>query len=683
MSAEPGGMPSGEGRLPGVGGPADHHPYDEYVTPLFDYCQELLGSPAAAADAVRETLISAEAQVGNVREPGLLPVWLYYLARQQCQELRPEGLPEMAVPMAVLATLGSTADADATDTAEISRNGIEKYGRRMEALIAATTALAWLPPRDREVLSLAFRHGLDAEDLAAVLGIAGFRAQVLLSAAAGRFDKAAAVTATIARADQIDCPGLGAVFGDWQPAMPALTPSLRKRLVRHIDICRICAQGREGLSLSPELLSAVPMAGPAAAAAQQISSAYDPALGTYRRQRAVSAAARTAAGMAAVGAAGTGVAAAELVPARPRAAAGRPRAGIEAQDDWGDLTADLPGPSHGHGLKIVRKVPLISVAVLVVLVLVAGIGAAAYLQARHDLNSIRRLGNPFASIPARLRAPLPTGPAAKDLTFLVVGVGTRSAAAGNSASGIADALMLVHLIAGGKGAYVVSIPRDSWVPIPAHHKGKAGSAYALGGAALTIRTVEHLTNVRIDHFAIIDWTGFRGVTDALGGVTVNIPVTTHDPGSPVTWTAGRHHLDGAQALLYVRGWGSAASADISDEARQQNYLRAMFQQARRAATLANPLRAVSVLNALPGAVSLDNTLSDSQLLHLADSLRGMSMSQVVFATAPSLGTGSAAGQSIVRLNKSVGQGFWHAFEYDSLPAFMQQHGLHQLGAASH
>ncbi|MGO9159404.1 MAG: RNA polymerase sigma factor [Streptosporangiaceae bacterium] len=346
MSAEPGGMPSGEGRLPGVGGPADHHPYDEYVTPLFDYCQELLGSPAAAADAVRETLISAEAQVGNVREPGLLPVWLYYLARQQCQELRPEGLPEMAVPMAVLATLGSTADADATDTAEISRNGIEKYGRRMEALIAATTALAWLPPRDREVLSLAFRHGLDAEDLAAVLGIAGFRAQVLLSAAAGRFDKAAAVTATIARADQIDCPGLGAVFGDWQPAMPALTPSLRKRLVRHIDICRICAQGREGLSLSPELLSAVPMAGPAAAAAQQISSAYDPALGTYRRQRAESAAARTAAartapartaaaataaaataaaGMAAVGAAGAGVAAAELVPARPRAAAGRPR----------------------------------------------------------------------------------------------------------------------------------------------------------------------------------------------------------------------------------------------------------------------------------------------------------------------------------------------------------------------
>ncbi len=353
----------------------------------------------------------------------------------------------------------------------------------------------------------------------------------------------------------------------------------------------------------------------------------------------------------------------------------RARGGIKAQDDWAE---ELAGPE----VQIVRKVPLISIAVLVVLVLVAGIAAAGYLRAKNDLNGIRRLGNPFASIPPRLRPPPPTGAAAKGLTFLVVGLDTRSAAAGNSASGIVDALMLVRLIPGGTAAYVVSVPRDSWVPIPAHRNGKVDSAYALGGAALTIRTVERLTNVRIDHFAMIDWTGIPDVTDALGGVTVRFPVSTHDPARPVTWTAGLH-LDGAQALQYIRPSGSAASADLGDEARLQEYLRALFQQARRGGTLANPLRAVSVLNALPGAVSLDNTLNDSQLLHLAQSLRGMRTSQVVFAAAPSLGTGSAAGQSIVRLNHSVGQGFWHAFDYDSLPAFMQQHGLKQLGPPGH
>ena len=365
-------------------------------------------------------------------------------------------------------------------------------------------------------------------------------------------------------------------------------------------------------------------------------------------------------------------------PAVRRSRWRRARSGTESQDDWTDWAEDIPDPEH----RAIRKVPLISLAVLVVLVLVAGIGAAGYLQAKNDLNDIRRLGNPFASIPPRLRPRPPTGPAAQGTTFLVVGLDTGSGDAGNSAGGTLDALMLVRLMADGAGAYVVSIPRDSWVPIPAHHNGKVDSAFTLGGAALTIRTVEHLTNVRIDHFAIIDWTGVRDVTDALGGVTVSIPVKTHDPGSAITWMPGKLHLNGSQVLQYVRPSGSTASADVGDEARQQEYLRAMFQQARQGGTLANPLRAVAVLNALPGAISLDNTLSDSQLLQLAESLRGMSMSQVVFGAAPSLGTGSSAGQSIVRLNNSVGRGFWRAFEYDSLPAFMQQHGLNQLGAPS-
>jgi LCP family protein required for cell wall assembly len=343
-------------------------------------------------------------------------------------------------------------------------------------------------------------------------------------------------------------------------------------------------------------------------------------------------------------------------------------------------------PAGPVGWRRARKVILISAAVLVVLI--AGTAAATYVTASHYLGSMRRIPDPFAALPESARAPLPVGSAAKDVTFLVGGLDTRSPVpttgrqAKSNARGRTDTLMLVHLIAGQRGAYVVSIPRDSWVPIPGYGDGKINWAYYFGGPTLAIRTVEQLTNVRINHFAIIDWAGFRDVTDALGGVTVRIPVTSYDPDNHVTWTAGTHHLNGAQALLYVRDRYGLASGDFGRERRQQAYLRAMFTQLRRQGLLTNPLGAASVLRALASAVSVDSTLSDGEMMSLALGLRGLSLAHVVFATAPYLGTGWVDGQSIVRLNRSVDRGFWHAFEYDSLPAFMRAHGLRPLGAST-
>jgi LCP family protein required for cell wall assembly len=333
-----------------------------------------------------------------------------------------------------------------------------------------------------------------------------------------------------------------------------------------------------------------------------------------------------------------------------------------------------------------RQVILISAAVLVVLV--AGTAAATYATASHYLDSMRRIPDPFAAVPESARPPLPTGPAARDLTFLVGGLDTRSPVpttgrqAKSNVRGRTDTLMLVHFIAGGHGAYVVSIPRDSWVPIPGHGYGKINWAYYFGGPSLAIQTVEQLTHVRIDHFAIIDWAGFRDVTNALGGVTIKIPVTSYDPENHVTWAAGIHHLNGAQALLYVRDRYGLANGDFGREDRQQNYLRAVFAQLSRSGTLTNPLRADSVLRALSNAVSVDSTLTGSEMIRLALGLRGLKPGQIVFATAPYLGTGGVDGQSIVRLNQSVGRGFWHAFQYDSLPAFMRAHGLHSLGTST-
>jgi LCP family protein required for cell wall assembly len=343
--------------------------------------------------------------------------------------------------------------------------------------------------------------------------------------------------------------------------------------------------------------------------------------------------------------------------------AGDHSAGTVRADDSGaqpplldELGAREPGDRGEWGNRSrwrrARKVILILSAVVVVLVV--GTASAAYLITNHYLSSMKRIHNPFASIPAAERPPRAAGPAGNDVTF----------------------------IAGGRGAYVVSIPRDSWVPIPGNGDGKVNWAYYFGGPTLAVRTVEKLTGVRVDHVAIIDWEGFRHVTNALGGVTVHIPATSYDPANRITWTAGTHHLDGAQALLYVRDRYGLTSGDFDRERRQQYFLRAVFTQLRHEGKPTNPLQTSSVLRALSQAVSVDSTLSNGQITSLALSLRRMNLSSVVFATVPNAGTVSVGSQSVVLLNKRIDPGFWHAFEYDNLPAYMRGHGLKGLGAST-
>ena len=333
-----------------------------------------------------------------------------------------------------------------------------------------------------------------------------------------------------------------------------------------------------------------------------------------------------------------------------------------------------------------RKYILLGAIVLVVAVV--GAGAGVYLFASNTLSSMRRIHDPFASIPTRQRPPVPAGPAGKDVTFLVGGVDTRSpvATTGKQAQsrlrGRTDTLMLVHLIAAGRGAYVVSIPRDSWVPIPGYGDGKVNWAYYFGGPSLAVRTVEKLTHVRINHVAVVDWAGFRDLTDVLGGVTIDIPVSSYDPANHVTWTKGVHDLNGAQALLYVRDRYGLTSGDFGREQRQQNFLRAVFWKLRDKVSPTNPLLIGSLLQAISHTVSVDSTLSNSDMEHLALSLRALNGGNILFATVPYKGTGQVGSQSVVELSPSLDRGFWHAFEYDTLPAFMQAHSLQPLGTTT-
>src|SRR6185437_9099672 len=117
--------------------------------------------------------------------------------------------------------------------------------------------------------------------------------------------------------------------------------------------------------------------------------------------------------------------------------------------------------------------------------------------------------------------------------------------------GRTDAIMLLHIAGDRRSATVVSIPRDSWVDIPGQGKKKINAAYAIGGPALLVRTIEQLTQIRIDHFAIIDFYGFKSIINAIGGVDVNVARTTTDVFHD-TLHKGVNHLNGQQALNYVR-----------------------------------------------------------------------------------------------------------------------------------
>jgi len=251
---------------------------------LFDYCEGILRDPVAAAGAVQDTLIVADAEIGKLRDPDRLRVWLYAIARRQClRELpRLRDLPRR---------FGTTAPDDPEERAraadpesgEFEIRDIEAEEHARETLLVVTAALDGLSARDREVLNLAFRHGFDGQDLATTLGVSARRARALLTSASTRFERSAAAVVVL-RAGWAGCPVPDTIVGAWDPASPPLTPRLRQRLSRHIDSCDNCSRSLGDLDASPELLGVVPLAIPPVPLRERITrTVFDTEPGSYPR----------------------------------------------------------------------------------------------------------------------------------------------------------------------------------------------------------------------------------------------------------------------------------------------------------------------------------------------------------------------------------------------------------------
>ncbi len=231
----------------------------------------------------------------------------------------------------------------------------------------------------------------------------------------------------------------------------------------------------------------------------------------------------------------------------------------------------------GRPAKAERRVWQKALIVVLISGLVLGLAAVGvfFFFTQRYLGNIEQIANPFVGIEEETRPAPPDPKSGKDpVTFLLVGSDSRDPDAEGPPGDRADVIMIMRITGPRNQVQFISIPRDSWVPIPGRGLNKINAAYAFGGPTLLIQTVEQLTGVRIDHFAAVDFFGFKEITDALGGVDVRVAETTSQGG--VTFEQGLNHLNGAEALIYVRQRKGLPGGDLDRVQRQQNYLRAVM-----------------------------------------------------------------------------------------------------------
>jgi LCP family protein required for cell wall assembly len=204
------------------------------------------------------------------------------------------------------------------------------------------------------------------------------------------------------------------------------------------------------------------------------------------------------------------------------------------------------------------------------------------------------------------------------------------ATGGDVGSSRTDTILLVHVpeFRSGTSTTMVSIPRDSYVPIPGHGKDKINAAFAMGGAPLLTQTVERATGLRLDHYVEIGFSGFAVLVDALGGVTVCPTTPINDPLAGIDLPAGCQKLDGRNALGYVRT-RATPRADLDRMVNQRQFLSALLHRAARPAVWLNPRRWYSVPRAVADALTVDQGDHAWHLAQLGWALHGSTTTMTV------------------------------------------------------
>jgi LCP family protein required for cell wall assembly len=284
---------------------------------------------------------------------------------------------------------------------------------------------------------------------------------------------------------------------------------------------------------------------------------------------------------------------------------------------------------------------------IVAMVGVVGTSLVAYAKYRSVLGSIHR-----ENVTAAMLGHRP--PYTAGLNILVIGSDSRAGLGSKFGANVlgsrSDTSMLLHIAPGHTRADIISFPRDSMVPILScsndglGHTGQTAqpgqlerlnATFSAGGAPCLWKTLEQTTGIRIQHFVEVNFAGFESIVNDVHGVPVCLPFAINNAQSRLHLSAGKHVVNGAQALAFVRlrediGEGS----DTQRIQRQQYFLAAVMQKLKATGLLSQPTRIFAVVRDVAKSLTTDSGLDLTTMLRIANSMKSLSSSAVQFITVP-------------------------------------------------
>jgi LCP family protein required for cell wall assembly len=319
-------------------------------------------------------------------------------------------------------------------------------------------------------------------------------------------------------------------------------------------------------------------------------------------------------------------------------------------DDLDDAGEPQRRGRRGQGTKRQRhsrRARIFAWIAVLVTILVTGTSLVAYAEYLNTVHSIETFstGNTLGG----------NRPPSYNASENILVVGSDSRAGSNKKFGAnvqgqrSDTMLILHIRPDHRGAVVISLPRDSEVPIlkcSADGLGDPGqparpgatemlnATFAYGGPPCLWRTVEQETGIRIEHYVGLTFSGFEQVINDIGGVNVCLPRAIKDPKSGINLTAGKHHVRGQQALAFWRERYVGEGSDLQRIQRQQFLMAGLIQEVKSGQLLSNYGRMYSVLRDTAKAMTTDQGLSLTDMVSLAEDLRTLTTKSVQFVTVP-------------------------------------------------
>jgi LCP family protein required for cell wall assembly len=287
---------------------------------------------------------------------------------------------------------------------------------------------------------------------------------------------------------------------------------------------------------------------------------------------------------------------------------------------------------------------IIGIIATAAVTLIALTAYAAYRNVYDSIHHVAVLNSMLGKRPPKLNG---------SLNVLMIGSDTRAGSHGRYGRNIpgsrSDTAMLLHISPTHDHVFVISLPRDSMVPVyqcQAEGKGHPGqtaqpgtverlnASFSAGGPACLWYTLEQTTHVHIDHFMEVDFSGFKKIVNDVGGINVCLPFAISDPASGLHLSKGRHLIHGTQALAFVRERHIGLGSDLQRIQRQQLFLASVAQKIKSSGILTDPPKIYTLVHDVASSLTTDTGLTATDLYAIANSLKSLSTKALRFISVP-------------------------------------------------